>query len=128
MEEEWRYAPKKNQNKPELYYGYEKWLEACKIFTHLQEQYPDRVYIIDYSHLLEDTQEETKRMFSFCDLEMTQATLAFLEESSEKTKDDPYSVFRANQTDAKWESQDSMKEIAAAIKKDLKGTAFEQYL
>ncbi len=128
MEEEWRYAPKKNQNKPEHYYGYEKWKEACKIFTYLHEQYPDRVYIINYSHLLESTQEETQSMFSFCALEMTDATVHFIEASSKKTEPDPYSVFRANQTDAKWVSQDSMKEIADAIRKDLQGTDFERYL
>lgn len=125
--DEWRYALKKNMNRPELYYGFERWKEASNIFLYLKNEFPDRVHIIQYAKLLEDRASEARRLFEFCGLEYTELTAGFLETSCRKLNADPYSVFRNNQSDGKWE-HDLMNEIADEIRADLRGTILEEYL
>ncbi len=125
--DEWRTAQKKNAKKPEEFNGYEKWKEAAYLFHRLKEEYNDKVCLVEYKCLLEDTQSEVERIFAFCQLDLTPQTVNFLKESSEKTVDDHYSVFREKQTDDKWKSE-LPEYIAAYVYEDLKGTMLDRYL
>lgn len=127
IEEEWRYAPKKNMNKPELFYGYERWKDAAKIFLYLQNAYPDRVFVLNYASLLEDPAVHFAEMFTFIDLDFTEETFCFIEKSSSNNVLDPYSVYRIGQSDDKWK-QSLDKSIIDSIQSDLCGTELEQYL
>jgi hypothetical protein len=125
--EEWRYALKKNLNKPHEYNGYDKWRESTLLFHQLKLQYPDRMQIVKYSDLLNNTTEIVKDLFEAFDLEMTEQTRDFIKTSSEKTTSDPYSVYRKKQTDDKWKEQLN-PEIIEAILEDVKDTELEQYI
>ena len=68
--EEWRYAPKKNLNRPEEFFGYERWKEATRIFQALKDQHPERVHVLEYRKLLADPEAEVAGLFAFCSLEV----------------------------------------------------------
>ncbi|MBC2694522.1 MAG: sulfotransferase domain-containing protein [Desulfobacteraceae bacterium] len=125
--EEWRYALKKNLNKPEEFHGYEKWKEAANTFINLKKQYPNRVYIQKYSDMLKNPLEESKKLFDFCEIEFTNTTVDFLRNSTSCDNTDAYAVFRSRQSDYKWKAE-LLPEISEQILTDLKGTHFEDYV
>lgn len=125
--EEWRYAKLKNQNKPEEFYGFEKWKEVAEMFEILSKQYESRFYLLKYDSLLTEPQEEVKNIFEFCELEMTYQTEEFVKLSRGSNKKDTYSVFNSKSSDD--ERANSLDaEIAEEIINDLKGTALEKYI
>ncbi|MES9972002.1 MAG: sulfotransferase domain-containing protein [Candidatus Thiodiazotropha sp.] len=125
--EEWRYAMKKNMNKPEEYNGYEKWKELANLILQLKQQYPDRIYWMQYSKFLENSVQETKSLFQFLGLDFTAQTEEFLSESANSHIDDPYSVYRSAQTDDAWKTL-LPTEIVREIEADIKDTALEIFL
>lgn len=127
IEEEWRYAKKKNDGKLEEYYGYEKWKEVAYLFHELKEKYPSRVYLINYLDLLRDTKDSIEKLFNFLGLTLDRQTLDFIQKSRSKNVDDPYGVYRTKINDNTW--QESLpKNIFDYINTDLEGTILEEYL
>ena len=124
--EEWRYALKKNLNRPEEFNGYEKWKEASLLFYYLGKQYPDRVKVLRYHELLLDPVCQVRDAFEFLSLDYTNQTDVFLNEASD-TDADAYSVVRLGQTDDKWKTQ-LHPEIIEAITKDLEGGVLDFFL
>tara|TARA_B100000378_G_scaffold278185_1_gene280566 strand:+ start:349 stop:1164 length:816 start_codon:yes stop_codon:yes gene_type:complete len=105
IEEEWRYAPSKNQNKPEEFNGYEKWKEVTFLFLELKENFPDRFYLLEYEKILANAETEVTKLFSFCNLTSNAQTLQFLERSTQSHNSDPYSVFKQKNKDDKWKHE-----------------------
>lgn len=126
-EEEWRHAPHKNQQREEEYNGFERWKEVVRMFTRLATDHPDRVLLIEYRDLLDQTLPCVTRLFEFLNLELGEQTRAFVQESQNREDDNPYSVFRKNQTDERWKSE-LQPDIVSEIKADLKGTDLERFL
>lgn len=124
--EEWRYAMKKNLNRPEEFNGYEKWKEVTLLFQYLSKQYPDDVMVIRYDELLHDTENRVKKMFSFLSLDYTGQTDTFIRGSA-KADGDAYSVNRTNQRDDKW-MDELHPDIVSAIKDDLRGSELQKFL
>lgn len=124
--EEWRYAHKKNLNRPEEFNGYEKWKEASLLFHCLAEQYSDRVKILRYDALLRSPVVEVKQAFDFLRLGYSEQTDQFLH-GYERSDSDAYSVVRSKQTDDKWKVQ-LEPEIIEAIRADLRGGVLEGLL
>lgn len=125
--EEWRSGKKKNDNKPEAFYGFEKWKEVANLFDKLNLEYPNNFLLLNYKDLLHDLGNEIVRLFDFCDLEITQQTTDFIHKSRNTQNSDTYSVYKSKNTDDKW-SDTLNKTIVQEIKKDLKDTALERYL
>jgi hypothetical protein len=125
--EEWRYALKKNMNRPEEFNGYEKWKELATLFLQLKRQYPDRLHLIQYKKFLSNSINETKHLFRFLDLEYTLQTDKFLTDSATTHNCDPYSVYRLGQTDDAWKSQ-LPAEIISDIETDIRDTPLERFL
>jgi hypothetical protein len=122
--EEWRYALKKNLNRPEEFHGYEKWKEGANIFLQLKKMFPNRVHVQKYCNLLKQPVKESQDIFDFLKLEFTRQTRTFLTDSTTLEREDAYSVFRKNQTDDKWRFE-LEPIIAEEILSDLKGTDLE---
>jgi hypothetical protein len=125
--EEWRYALKKNLNRPEEYHGYEKWKESANIFLQLKKAFPGRVYIQKYCDLLMRPVSESKKLFDFIGLEFSEQTRRFLSDSAATEREDSYAVFRKNQSDSKWKDQLDTA-IAQEILDDLEGTNLEIFV
>lgn len=119
VEEEWIYAPSKNQNRSEEFNGFEKWKEVTHLFLKLQQEYPDQFYLLNYDKLLQHTKAEIKKAFDFCGLTFTKQTELFIEQSTSSTfeDDDAYSVYNSKTKDDAW--QDGFPDfITQAIKND----------
>ena len=125
--EEWKDAKKKNSNKKQEFYGFEKWKEVTLLFEHLHQKYPNRVTIILYNDLLRNTFNITQKLFSKLELEFTAQTEDFIKMSHSVHINDPYAVYRTNQRDDNWKKQLNPK-IAKSILDEVKGTPFEKYL
>ncbi|RDK87327.1 sulfotransferase family protein [Marinirhabdus gelatinilytica] len=127
IEEEWRWAPKKNLDQAHEFNGYEKWKETASLFEGLKSEFPDRFYLLRYSDLLKNTEGSIKKLFEFLDISVTEEVLGFLDESKNTQQKDSYSVFKTKKNDASWK-QNLPEYIITHVLNDLKGTALEKYL
>ncbi|MEQ6122352.1 sulfotransferase domain-containing protein [Reichenbachiella sp. MALMAid0571] len=122
-DDEWYYAKKKNQNKPEEFNGFAKWIEVASTFEQLRNEFPDRVFIINYKNLVDETVKTVKQAFDFCQLELVSSVREFIHESKSKESRDPYGVYKTKST-----SSYQIDRIGAQIMKELKNTTLEKYL
>lgn len=127
FKKEWKDAPSKNLNKPEEFYGYNKWKETSTLFLKLKNSFPDNVKLITYSNLLTNTEKMVKDIFEFVSLDLDQQTKKFISQSKSKNSNDPYSVFKIKNVDNEWENNLPV-EIIDYIINDLKGTNLNQFL
>ncbi|MGD8427707.1 MAG: sulfotransferase, partial [Balneolaceae bacterium] len=67
VQEEWRFASKKNDGAHD-FYGYERWLSAANMFLRLAEVYPGQFRILIYESLLRDSKSTVQGLFEFVDL------------------------------------------------------------
>jgi hypothetical protein len=102
--EEWRHGHKKNSSMHD-FYGYERWLDATRLFLQLQKDFPNRIHLLCYERLVDDPLKYTRKAFDFAGLSVEQQTTAFLKESTASTSDDPYDVYRKNKTGFEWINQ-----------------------
>ncbi len=125
--DEWKFAPRKNIGRPEEFNGYVKWKEAVLIFESLKDSYPERVRLIKYKDLIDNTFEAVQALFDFCELSMNKQTLAFIEESRKAGNiNHPYSVYNAKEEDNQWRS--GLPElIQQEILRDIQGSVYEKY-
>ena len=125
--EEWRYASKKNLNRPEEYNGFERWKDATRLFVELSQRFPSQFYLCEYRNLVRNLQAEAAAIFAFANLELDEQTRRFIDSAASSTHESAYSVFRANQSDEKWrEHLDDI--IARSIIADLEGTPLAAFL
>ncbi len=125
--EEWRFAQTRNDFRPEYYYGFHRWVECNMLFLEMKKRYPDRVHILKYSALSQNTESVLGACFAKLGVPMHQQTLDFIKASSETFQDDPYSVFRGKQDIEGWRKT-LEKEIQDAIDKDILGTPLAEFL
>lgn len=128
VEDEWRYALKKNLNRPEEFNGFEKWKDCAATFTALASSFPDRVTLVSYSSLINDTRPTVEELFRRCELPWSTQTERFLEASTQAGSErHPYGTFNHRKSDHDWK-----REIPVAIQEeimnDLKGSDLHKYL
>ncbi len=127
LDDEWQAADKKNLNRPEEFFGYNKWKEAGNIFLDLHKRYPERTIVINYNELLINTESLIKQLFSFCGLSYDEQTKKFIKESKKRNDADPNSVFKKKANDHIWK-QNIPPHIIDAVRNDLKDDRLEIYL
>ncbi|MBX2982312.1 MAG: sulfotransferase [Flavobacteriales bacterium] len=126
--EEWRGAQKKNQNRPEEWYGFDKWKEFAHMALAMAERFPERCCIIEYHELLRDTGAELRSYFAFCGIPFEEQTGDFIAESRSKDMTtDAYAVFRVKQVDDQWKGS-LPAPIVDAIRDELDGTELQRFL
>jgi hypothetical protein len=126
-EEEWKYAMKKNLDKSEEFFGYEKWKEVYLIFNDLKEKFNDRFCLIYYDDLIKNPLNEVEKIFNFCNLEMNKQTIKFIKDSKSAELESVYSVFRNKLNDNKWKNTLN-KNIYTEICNDLKINNMNHFL
>ena len=94
IESEWLNASLKNNNMPEEFNGYNKWLEVRDIHTSNKKTYPDRVYSVTYEDLKVDPILELKKIYQFCKMPWSSQVENFIKETTSLHKDDPYGVHK----------------------------------
>ncbi|SNR75969.1 sulfotransferase domain-containing protein [Lutibacter flavus] len=125
---EWKDANLKNLKAPEEFYGYNKWKETALNFLELKNKYPKRFYILNYKTLLNDTENEVRNLFSFCNISIDSQTINFLKKGQNiDLSHEAYSVYRKNQKDDKWKNHLPIQ-IINEIDKDLIKSGLELYI
>ncbi len=127
LEEEWRFAAKKNRNKPEEFFGFEKWKQTAQLFEQLNIEYPERFYLVKYEDLLNKTEETVKYLFNFSNLNYTKQTEKFIKASKNKHNEDVYSVFKVKTEDKNWQNL-LPRQIIEEINKNLKTSSMKKYI
>lgn len=125
--EEWRYATKKNLNNPENFFGFEKWKESALLFLNLKSAYPDRVEVLNYSELRENSLIHTQRIFKYLDIPLEKQTIDFLGTASSKHSKTEYGVFPIQNRSEKF-ILNNFPSIHDEIVADLKGGLLERFL
>jgi hypothetical protein len=123
---EWRYAPQKNQNRPEEFNGYDKWKEVLFLFKRLRIEFSEQVFILNYEALLSNPATIVKQLFEFCNLPFTDQTESYLKKDRKNIMD-AYSVFKNKKKDDQWKTS-LHPEIIKAIKIDLADNNIDEYL
>ncbi len=118
--DQWELAARKNEDRPEEFYGYERWKAATRIFLAAAKQYPDRFKLIRYVDLLAQTEDSARALFDFCRIDFQDSTRDFIVESKQRGSDD-YGVFRQKQNDFGWRKLLNPR-ISNAIESDLELT------
>lgn len=124
---EWRFAPSKNRNLIEEFYGFEKWKSVALDFLRFSREYPSRFMLVSYGDLNKDPVAMTEEIFRFCDLLVHRQTLDFIKASKSVHNEDPYSVFRAQAGDENWH-ETLPAEIIDAILEELQNSSLKMFL
>jgi hypothetical protein len=124
---EWRGAPSKNQNKPEEFFGFDKWKESAEAFLRFESEFPQQFLLVRYDELNKSPLETTKNIFDFCALKVCDQVEDFLTASKSRHDPDPYSVFRVKANDDRWQSV-LPDAIVKQIKLELKHTSLDIFL
>lgn len=127
VEDEWRFGDCKNKAKEENFFGFYKWREIANLYLDLQLKYKNQFFIVNYNKLTENTKQETEKIFSFLNLELSQQTSEFIKSSTSTHTTSPYSVYKDKKVKDKWKIELN-KEIIDEIYFELKGTRLEQFL
>lgn len=123
---EWRFAKKKNTTEHD-YYGVEKWVEATDIMLKLRDKFPLRLTLVTYENLSIYTLNETERLLKFCELSFSEQTKNFIYESTSKSTDDPYDVYRNNKRVDEWR-KDLSQDLIDKVLKDKRITNYIKIL
>jgi hypothetical protein len=127
LAKEWRGAPGKNQNRPEEFYGFDKWKEVAAMFLRFEVQYPKQFALVRYDELNRSPRAVTRRLFDWCGLDIHAQVEEFLCLSRSRHDADPYSVFRAQASDDKW--HDILPgDIVEQILREVQGTLLSIFL
>lgn len=88
----------KNVGKNENFYGLDAWIKTTRQFEMLSKVFSSRVHLVNYSTLKKDSINIVKQLFNFCNLEFSNSTSIFLEDSLNRNVSGSYSVFRGRKT------------------------------
>ena len=123
---EWRHASKKNQGRPEEYFGYDKWKELATFFLNLERKYPENFLLVQYEHLVSKPIETISQVFSFAKLEIERQVLDFIKASQSYHIDDVYALYKSPSVKDRWRSELDPR-ISAEIMRDIKDTDLERF-
>ncbi|WP_179335367.1 sulfotransferase domain-containing protein [Winogradskyella costae] len=123
---EWKLAQLKNTDKAD-YFGFDKWKRATKMFLALEKTYPQRVKLVTYKSMLNNTLEVSKTLYEFAEITFGQQCINFINESKTIQVDHPNSVFRVKINDEAYKN-DIAIDIQDEIIQNLKGTNLERFL
>lgn len=94
IEEEWEFAPSKNQGRLEEFFGFDGWRRAELIHRKNASHFGERVKIVSYDALTNDTTHNIKDMVEWVGLEYHDQITNFIEASTERDTENTYSVFK----------------------------------
>lgn len=124
--DEWKIGNKKNLNRDEEFYGYNKWKQAARLFEEYNNN-NNNFYLVKYNNLLLNTNEEVKNIFKFSKIKYTHQTEEFIKRSKKINHDHDYSIFKIKNNDNNWEKVLPF-EITDFVMKDLENTILKKYL
>lgn len=123
---EWRRAPSKNLDRPEEYYGFERWQWAATHFLALAERYPARFTLIRYEDLVQSPEPLVAKLFARIGLDLPLQTTEFLRASQEREFEHPDSTCRKPDVKDRWQ-RELPTEVGVSILAECRRTPLEQF-
>jgi len=124
---EWRFGACKNAGLAENFYGYYKWKEVANMYLDLKAKHPDRVIVVNYDELVDNTVEVATEVFDFLDLSMGEQSQSFIHACHSKHHDNLYSVFKDKSVKDRWRKELDPY-IISEIHEDLKDTRLGRFI
>lgn len=94
IEQEWEFAPSKNQDRPEEFFGFDGWRRAELIHRENARLFGDRVKIVSYNELTRATAEQIQELLQWLGLDMHPQVSTFIDASAKRDAQSTYSVFK----------------------------------
>ncbi|KAF0218752.1 MAG: hypothetical protein FD174_2535 [Geobacteraceae bacterium] len=109
------------------FWGFDDWKEVTNMYLKFAREIPERVLIVRYENLVDDSIQQIRRIFSYCGLDYTPQTEEFLKLSQKIHVDNEYAVFKNPKVKDMWKTglQDVIK---SAIINELNGSELEVFL
>jgi len=101
--DEWLTGACKNNDNPNNYFGYNKWLELTEMFYNLRDKYPTNVYIVIYEDILNNP-TQLKALFDWCGLDYHPQVQQFFDESHQKDCSSHTAVYKSKSVQDKWKT------------------------
>jgi hypothetical protein len=111
----------------EEFWGFDDWKSLTKQYLDLERKYPEKVKVVSYEDIVEQSSLQTSIMFDFVGLNPSKQTEDFLMLSQTTHIEHGNAVYKDKSVKDNWKSS-LAPEIIAAIKDDLEGTELEKYL
>lgn len=102
---DWLDGKDKNQNKPENYFGLNKWIEFKNNCLRLKEKYPNNITIINYEDLVNNTSVEINKILNFCNINNHKNIKDVIIKNKSKNNSYDYCVFKNENTIEKWKGK-----------------------
>ncbi|HET9034261.1 MAG TPA: sulfotransferase [Dokdonella sp.] len=126
LEREWRHAERKNAGREENWYGFERWKALARSLVELEKQWPDRCLLVRYEDLVKNPRDTLGLLFDFCGLASNEQVDDFIQDSTSRTDNEPYGVFRNH---GEFGSTNGLDEcIADLIADELRGTCLTRFV
>jgi len=131
--EEWRTgankkASEKKKSGVKEYCGFDDWKALTLKYLRLSEQCPDRCRILSYEAMVDNTEQETQKLFDWCGIPFTSQTHEFISLSKGSHSDDPYAVQKdSKRVKNQWQSQLDPN-LQNAIINEIKDTPLAKFL
>jgi len=78
----------------EYFFGFNKWLEINKMFINIKNKYPNNIIIVNYENIINDTENEIKKICDFCNLNFHENMRKCIIELKSKSSNYDYSVYK----------------------------------
>jgi len=119
--DEWKDAPKKNLGSDSEYWGFERWLHLTHHLMNLEKEFPKRVQLVRYEHLVDSLIMELQQIASWAGLDCSSNEIINAALSSQTTNDikHDYSVYKSPSVVSRW-NQELEPEIKQAIANRMK--------
>ena len=124
--EEWNDGKCRKINENE-FWGLQDWIKLTRDYLRLQDEMPDKVYVVSYEELVNDPITQTTRMFEFAGLDMHDQTIDFLTQSHSRHDNAHYSVFKNKSVVTRWKDEIDPV-IEEGIRREMRGTGLEHYM
>jgi hypothetical protein len=98
IEDEWEFAPSKNQGRPEEFFGFDGWRRAEEMHRENARLFSDRVKIVSYETLAENTELQMNELVQWLELPMHSQITQFIEASAKRDEQSTYSIFKKPST------------------------------
>lgn len=94
IDDEWEFAPSKNQGRLEEFFGFDGWRRAELMHRENANLFGERVKIISYEALTQETTHYIKELVEWLGLEYRHQITHFIEASAKREAKNTYSVYK----------------------------------
>lgn len=108
------------------FWGFDDWKEITRQHLRLEQTHPDRFLLVRYEDLVREAGAQTRRLFDFLGLDVTEQTLRFLADSQATHVESEYAVYKRPEVKDRWRTGLD-PDIRETILAEVAGTELERF-